>query len=159
MVYLSKNLILLPPVADTQDSASEHLKTCRKLGDHFKGTPYFLIHYKIWEFLHFVNFFFNMQIYITNIAFQKATKFVYSYRQVMHACRKLCFSLAMSLVIQYLIIKVFSTDPMIIPDLNNAIALRSFVNNDENLQDFQLFLAFWDSLLIASHQPSELLQS
>lgn len=63
MVYLTKSLILLPPVPDTQDSAPEHLKTCWELGDHFKGTPYFLISYKIWEFLYFVNFFLSTDLY------------------------------------------------------------------------------------------------
>lgn len=59
-------------------------------------------------------------------------------------------------MIQYLIMKVFSIDLMILPSFNNAIALESFINNDEN---FQLFPAFWDSLIIGSHQPSELVQS
>lgn len=81
-----------------------------------------------------------MQIYITNITV--FVKFVYSCRQVIHACRKFWFSLAMSSESQYLIIKVFSVDPMILPGFNNATALGSFINNDENFQDFQLFPAF-----------------
>lgn len=48
---------------------------------------------------------------------------------------------------------------MILPSFNSEIGLGSFINNDENFQDFQLFPAFWDSLIIASHQPSELVQS
>lgn len=48
---------------------------------------------------------------------------------------------------------------MIPSSFTNAITLGSFINNDENFQDFQLFPAFWDSLIIGSHQPSELVQS